>query len=95
MRTAPTPNDMSEVVRMRRLEKIHSGSTGSAARRSMSTNATRSTAATEKAPMLCHEFHAQAWPPSSTGEDQQREAHGEDDGAGDVDPVLRRCTVSW
>ena len=66
MRAAPTPNEMSEVVTMSRRENSQSGRTGSAARRSMSTNATSSSAATANAPMLCHEFQSHAWPPSST-----------------------------
>ena len=93
MRTAPTPNDMSEVVRMRRREKIHSGSTGSAARRSMSTNATRSTAATEKA--LPPRVPRPGLAALEHGEDQQQRPTR---WAGAPATSMRcfwRCTVSW
>ena len=66
MSTAPTPSEMSEVVTMRRRENTQSGSTGSAARRSMNTKATSSRAPTANAPIDCQESHSHAWPPSST-----------------------------
>ena len=66
MSTAPTPREMNAVVSSRRREKTHSGSTGSAAYFSAITNPASSSAPSAKAPMLCGEFHAQAWPPSST-----------------------------
>ena len=66
MSTAPTPSEINEVVTMSRRENNHSGSIGSAARRSMNTNATSSAPPSPNAPRLCHDSHSQACPPSST-----------------------------
>ena len=66
MRITPTPSESSVVVASSRLRSTHSGSTGSAARRSTSPNATSSAAPAANTAMLVGEVHAQAWPPSST-----------------------------
>ncbi len=66
IRIAPMPSPTSVVVSSSLREKTHSGRIGSAARRSTSTNAMSMSPPTTKAPMLCQEFQAHAWPPSSS-----------------------------
>ena len=66
MSITPIPSARNVVVARSRRLNTHSGSTGSAARRSTSTKATSRTAPPANTAMLAGERHAHAWPPSRT-----------------------------
>src|SRR2546421_10511454 len=87
MRITPMPSARKVVVASRRLLSTHSGSTGSAARRSASAKPPSRATPTVNTAMLVGELHAQACPALQHAEDDQGRAAGQQRRAEVVDAV--------